>query len=106
GVRIEFLVTGQYPGDGKPKPIAFPDPAKASVEIDGIRYLGLPNLIELKLASGLTGGVARLRDFADVVSLIQILKLPEDFSAQLNPYVRGKFDELWQGLADSPRIES
>src|SRR2546421_11604257 len=30
-VRIEFLVTGQYPGDGKPKPVAFPDPAEASV---------------------------------------------------------------------------
>src|SRR5262245_4558969 len=27
GVRIEFLVTGGYPGDGKPKPVAFPDPA-------------------------------------------------------------------------------
>ena len=26
-VRIEFLVTGQFPGDGKPKPVAFPDPA-------------------------------------------------------------------------------
>jgi hypothetical protein len=106
GVRIEFLVTGQFPGDGKPKPVAFPDPAKASVEIDGIRYLGLPSLIELKLASGLTGGVARLKDFADVVSLIQTLKLPKDFSAQLNPYVRPKFDELWQGLADSPAMES
>ena len=29
GVRIEFLVTGQFPGDGKPKPVAFPDPAVA-----------------------------------------------------------------------------
>src|SRR5262245_59202703 len=28
GVRVEFLVTGEYPGDGLPKPIAFPDPAK------------------------------------------------------------------------------
>src|SRR5436190_22816910 len=27
GVKIEFLVTGQFPGDGKPKPIAFPDPS-------------------------------------------------------------------------------
>src|SRR5437773_8404624 len=29
GVRVEFLVTGDYPGDGKPKPVAFPDPTKA-----------------------------------------------------------------------------
>ncbi|MGH7222203.1 MAG: hypothetical protein ACRELF_03155 [Gemmataceae bacterium] len=26
GVRIEFLVAGDYPGDGKPKPVAFPKP--------------------------------------------------------------------------------
>src|SRR4051812_1560977 len=26
GVKIEFLVTGGYPGDGKVKPISFPDP--------------------------------------------------------------------------------
>ncbi|MDY7039152.1 MAG: nucleotidyl transferase AbiEii/AbiGii toxin family protein, partial [Thermodesulfobacteriota bacterium] len=26
GVQIEFLLTGEFPGDGKPKPIAFPDP--------------------------------------------------------------------------------
>ena len=57
GVRIEFLVAGQFPGDGKPKPVAFPDPAQAGTEIDGIRYLDLPSLIELKLASGMTGGV-------------------------------------------------
>src|SRR5438876_11374157 len=35
GVRIEFLVSGNFPGDGKPKPVAFPDPAAASVEIEG-----------------------------------------------------------------------
>ncbi len=26
-IRIEILVTGDYPGDGKPKAIAFPDPS-------------------------------------------------------------------------------
>ena len=26
GVKIEFLLTGDYPGDGKPKPVAFPSP--------------------------------------------------------------------------------
>ena len=105
GVRIEFLVAGQYPGDGKPKPVAFPDPANVSVEIDGVHYLRLPTLIELKLASGMTGGVVRLKDLADVVSLIQILKLPKDFSNQLNPYVRPKFDELWDGVANAPAFE-
>jgi hypothetical protein len=103
GLRIEFLVTGQYPGDGKPKPVAFPDPANASVEIAGIRVLGLPHLVELKIASGMTGGLTRMKDFADVVALIQTLKLPKDFTAKLNPYVQGKYDELWDGIQNSPK---
>ena len=28
GVRIEFLIAGEFPGDGKPKPVAFPDPER------------------------------------------------------------------------------
>ena len=35
GVRIEFLIAGEFPGDGKPKPVAFPDPDDVGVEIDG-----------------------------------------------------------------------
>src|SRR5437763_1698554 len=54
GVRVEFLTTGDYPGDGKPKPIAFPDPAEAGVEMHGIHLLQLPRLLEIKLASGMT----------------------------------------------------
>ena len=38
GVRVEFLVAGDYPGDGKPKPVSFPDPAAVGIEHDGIRY--------------------------------------------------------------------
>ena len=54
GVRIEFLIAGDYPGDGKPKPVAFPDPDSAGEIVEGIRFLSLPRLIELKLASGMT----------------------------------------------------
>jgi hypothetical protein len=103
GVRIEFLVTGQFPGDGKPKPVAFPDPADVATRIDGIAYLALPKLVELKLASGLTGGVTRLKDLADVVALIETLGLPAEFAEGLDPYVRPKYLELWQGLRDSPK---
>lgn len=96
-VRIEFLVAGQFPGDGKPKPIAFPDPASASIEIDGIRYLSLPKLVELKLASGMTNP-GRLKDLADVQELIQALSLPLEFGGQLHEFVRGKFEELWRAV--------
>ena len=46
GVRIEFLVTGDYPGDGQPKPVAFPDPATATEDIAGLPVLTLPALVE------------------------------------------------------------
>src|SRR5438445_12834655 len=54
GVKIEFLVAGDYPGDGKPKPVAFPNPDDASVKLEGISCLRLPDLVNLKLASGMT----------------------------------------------------
>jgi hypothetical protein len=104
-VRIEFLTTGGYPGDGKPKPVAFPDPSDAGMDIDGIRYLKLEKLIELKLASGMTGGANRLKDLADVVELIKALKLPADFAQKLNPYARGKFVELWDEIKSSSSDE-
>ena len=30
GVSVDVVLAGEYPGDGKPKPVAFPDPASAS----------------------------------------------------------------------------
>jgi hypothetical protein len=101
GVRIEFLVAGEFPGDGKPKPVAFPDPAQVGVEIDGIRFLSLPSLVELKLASGMTN-LGRLKDLADVIELIKICDLPVEFAEELNPYVREKYVELWRGIEVSP----
>jgi hypothetical protein len=101
GVRIEFLVAGEFPGDGKPKPVAFPDPADVGVEIEGVRYLSLPRLVELKLASGMTN-VGRLRDLADVIELIKTRDLPAEFTEELNPFVREKYLELWRNVRDSP----
>jgi hypothetical protein len=97
GVRIEFLLSGGFPGDGKPKPVDFPDPSNAAVDIDGIKYLGLAQLVELKIASGMTNP-GRLKDLADVQQLIKALNLPAQFSDRLNPYVREKFAELWTGV--------
>ncbi len=102
GVRIEFLVSGGFPGDGKPKPVAFPRPQEASVVIDGLHFLSLPKLVELKLASGMTGGIHRMKDLTDVVELIKILGLSSGFAEELNPYVRGKYLELWQAIREAP----
>jgi hypothetical protein len=102
GVRIDFLVTGGYPGDGKPKPVAFPDPAVVAVERNGINYLSLPCLIELKLASGITNR-GRLKDLADVVELLKRQDLPQEFAEQLDPFVRVKFTEFWEAVQQGER---
>ena len=94
-VDIDVLLTGDYPGDGKEKPVAFPDPASAAVRGERFALLPLPTLIELKVASGMTAP-HRLRDLADVIELIRENTLAESFSESLHPYVREKFLELWQ----------
>lgn len=93
GVRIEFVVTGEFPGDGKQKPVAFPDPGAGVETRQGIKVIDLKSLIELKLASGMTAK-GRLQDLADVQRLIQQHHLISDFAKQLHPYVRRKFLEL------------
>ena len=95
GVNIDVILAGDYPGDGKPKPVRFPDPAVVAVRGERMALLPLDRLIELKLASGMTAP-HRLRDLADVLELIRIQALPETYAERLDPYVRGKFDELWQ----------
>ena len=95
GVKIDFLIAGDFPGDGKPKPVAFPDPATVAEDAGRFRVLPLSHFIELKLASGMTAP-HRLQDLADVLRVVTNAKLPREFGAKLNPYVQAKFDELWQ----------
>lgn len=104
GVKIEFLVTGGYPGDGKPKPVSFPDPKAGSIEADGICYLNLDTLITLKLASGMTGA-GRARDVVDVGELIKTLNLPLDYAARLDPSVQAKYRDLWQEAQIAARYD-
>ena len=96
-VAVEIITEGEFPGDGKPKPVSFPRPSAASVDIDGVRVVTLEKLIELKLASGMTAP-DRLKDLADVQELIKVKHLAKDFADKLNPYVRGKYLELWNAV--------
>jgi hypothetical protein len=100
GVSIEVMTTGEYPGDGKPKSVSMPEPAEAAIEIDGIRFVTLEKLIELKLASGISAP-DRLKDLADVQELIKIRKLGADFALKLDPYVREKYLELEEAVRNS-----
>lgn len=102
GVAIEIITAGEYPGDGKPKPVSFPRPSSASVDIEGIRVVTLEKLIELKLASGMTAP-DRLKDLADVQELIKVKHLAKDFADKLNSYVREKYLELWTAVQSGSR---
>jgi hypothetical protein len=86
-IIVDILVAGLFPGSGKPGPIAFPEPGKASEIIDGIRVVDLATLIQLKLAA------RRYRDFGDVVELIRFNDLDESFTNRLHPSLHRDYIE-------------
>lgn len=95
-INVDTLIVGDFPGDGLPKPIAFPTPESVSEHnAEGLPFISLKTLIELKLASGMTA-THRMQDMADVMNLIRINKLATSYSQSLNPYVATKFEELWK----------
>lgn len=94
GVPIDVVLAGDFPGDGRPKPVAFPDPGRHAVHGEKAALLDLPRLIELKLASGMSAP-HRLRDLADVLELVRIRQLPADFGNLLDASVRAKYQEIW-----------
>ena len=95
GVNIDVLSTGRFPGDDKPKPIAFPDPA--TVALRGERFALLPMIryIELKLASGMVAP-HRAKDLVDVQELIKSAGLSSSVAGELHAWVRDKFLEIWR----------
>jgi hypothetical protein len=86
-ITIDFLITGRFPGSGRPGPIAFPDPATVSQVIDKRRVVNLETLVQLKLAA------RRYRDFGDVVELIRVNGLDESFAQRLHSTVRDDYLE-------------
>jgi hypothetical protein len=94
-VNIGVLSTGRYPGDDKPKPIAFPDPATTAMRGERFALLPMPCYIELKLASGMVAP-HRAKDLVDVQELIRSAALSRDVAMDLHPWVRNKFLELWE----------
>jgi hypothetical protein len=100
GVVVDVLVTGRFPGTGKPGPIAFPDPESVSQEIEKIQVVSLPDLVQLKLAA------RRHRDFGDVVFLIQTKNLDESFLEKLHPSVHQDFIECLEEKRREDEYES
>ena len=102
GVAVDVVLAGEYPGDGKPKPVAFPDPGRSAVKGRRVSLLPLDTLIELKLASGLSAP-HRLKDLADVLELIRALSLPLEKAGALDASVRAKYEELWRAAQTAER---
>jgi hypothetical protein len=82
---IDFVITGSFPRDGNPGPIAFPDPAQVCETIAGVRVVNLTTLIQLKLAA------RRFQDLGDVENLMRVHNLDESFLPRLHPAVREQF---------------
>ena len=102
GIDVDFVLAGEYPGDGKPKPVVFPDPAEAAIRGRRVSLLPLRALIELKLASGISAP-HRLKDLADVLELVRALDLPIELGHSLDASVRDKYNELWQAAQTRDR---
>ncbi len=99
-IPVEIITSGEFPGDGLPKPVQFPNPKEFAFVIDGVKTISLAKLIELKLASGMTAG-DRLKDLADVQELIKLKNLDQDFAENLDEYVREKFIELQTAVSSA-----
>ena len=97
GVAIDVVIAGDYPGDGKPKSVQFPDPAQTAVRGARVALLPVEKLVELKLASGLTS-IHRAKDLADVVELIEHARLPRDLAQAIDASVRDKYLEIWDAV--------
>lgn len=100
GVTFDVLVTGLYPGSGRPGPIAYPDPAAVSEIIEGVSVVNLPTLIQLKLAAG------RFGDLGDVVALLRARSLDELFQEKLHSSVRRDYLECLEEMRREDEYET
>jgi hypothetical protein len=102
GIDVDFVLAGEYPGDRGPKPVAFLDRAAVAVRGQRVSLLPLSELIELELAAG-NSAPHRLEDLADVLEVVRARELPRDLGVALDPFVRGRYDELLQAAQTRDR---
>jgi hypothetical protein len=91
-VDIDVVTAGEHAGSPE-SPVEYPPPDSASfVDVGGLRLPTLEALVDFKIASGVWGH--RVRDLADVQSLIHANGLTEAFAGRLAPPLRDKFLDL------------
>jgi len=111
GVKIDFLIAGQFPGDGKTQTREF---SRSTLWAPNLGKCGahfnLPALVELKLASGMTGAV--VGKIWATRRTIKFFQLPAQFAEQIESLVRATYLELWKEaeqantLGDGHRLNS
>jgi hypothetical protein len=100
-VKVEIITAGEFPGDGLPKPVCFPEPEGQTVKKDDVLAINLEKLIDLKLASGLSAA-HRMRDLADVQDLMIAVNLPLELKDELDKSVRPKYQRIWEAANKGP----
>jgi hypothetical protein len=89
-VEVDLLPAGSKLDPG---PLAFPVPAKVSSEP---QILSLQSLISSKLSTYIGCGIDRAQDYADVVKLITVNRLPRDYDVDVK--VRELYRQMWDQL--------
>lgn len=97
-VPIDVIISGTFPGESQ-REVAFPHPKDISFEesYEGIpegqtvRFIDLPNLINLKLLSYRDLPDTRMKDMVDVINLIEHNNLNESFVEHLHPSVHQNY---------------
>lgn len=90
GVRIDFLVTGEFPGFVERAPFPFPDPARVGVRIGTTVFVSFAALVEMKLGASLMRP-DWLRHLVDVQEAIKHIKPSERVAGELHPSVRAMY---------------
>jgi hypothetical protein len=89
-VEIDLLPGGKKVDPG---PLTLPMPTHVSEEP---QLLTLEKLISSKLSTYIGRGIARSRDYSDVVELIQANQLPREY--EVDPQVRDLYHKMWDEL--------
>lgn len=98
GVPIDFLLAGSLPRDVDSGPVRLPHPAECDFYQAGIRFVPLPKLLELELASHAIDRPRLLIHLSNVVDLIQANDIPLALADAIHPSVRQSFLNLWTTL--------
>lgn len=94
--KIEVIYTGEEAGRTG-SGVVYTNPTKLSNKIKNVPFLSLKHLIRYKLASGIYG-VARYKDFADIIELIKANDLKRTYCDNLRDDLKNKYIELWDEI--------